>query len=131
MPEMRARNPALAPETGSQVQPEGLGLLHPQRLDPWRDPMNRPENSKYPLAPVHILDGIWDYAQNHREHGGFITAVLENNLSEAFGRAVRIARGERAGAIRRVSRARVTSVQRSKGCERIEQSSSGQHSSES
>jgi len=44
-------------------------------------------HNKYPGAPAHILDGIWDYAQNHRLHGGFVMAVLENNLNEALGQA--------------------------------------------
>ena len=44
---------------------------------------------KYPTAPIHILDAIADYASNHMPHGHFITAVLENNLSEAVFRADR------------------------------------------
>jgi hypothetical protein len=42
---------------------------------------------KYPTAPIHILDAITDYANNHTPHGHFVTAVLENNLSEAIFRA--------------------------------------------
>jgi len=42
---------------------------------------------KYPTAPIHILDAITDYADNHTPHGHFVTAVLENNLMEAIFRA--------------------------------------------
>mgnify|MGYP003661526621 CR=1 FL=1 len=42
---------------------------------------------KYPTAPIHILDAIADYASNRTLHGYFVTAVLENNLSEAVFRA--------------------------------------------
>ena len=39
---------------------------------------------KYPTAPIHILDAITDYANNHTPHGHFVTSVLENNLREAI-----------------------------------------------
>ena len=42
---------------------------------------------KYPTAPIHILDAITDYANNHTPHSHFVTAVLENKLSEAIFRA--------------------------------------------
>ncbi len=42
--------------------------------------------SKYD-APVRILDAIWNHAEYHRPCGSFVTAVLENNLMEALGRA--------------------------------------------
>ena len=42
---------------------------------------------KYPKAPVRILDAIADYATNHKMHGGFVTACLENDLAEAVFRA--------------------------------------------
>lgn len=45
------------------------------------------EHGPYFDAPANILDAIWDYAENHNPHGGFVTAVLENNLMEALGRA--------------------------------------------
>jgi len=45
------------------------------------------QRMKYPTAPIHILDAITDYANNHTPHGHFVTAVLENNLSEAIFRA--------------------------------------------
>lgn len=45
------------------------------------------QHGPYPTAPVLILDGIWRYATDRVPPGGFVRAVLENNLSEAFGRA--------------------------------------------
>lgn len=45
------------------------------------------QHEEYPTAPVHILDGIRRFADDRVPPGGFIQAVLENNLSEAFGRA--------------------------------------------
>ena len=43
---------------------------------------------KYPKAPIHLLDAIHEYAENHTPVGdSFLTAVLANNLSEALGRA--------------------------------------------
>ncbi len=44
-------------------------------------------HAKYPLAPKHLLESIDNYAGLRYPVGGFLTAVLENNLSEAFGRA--------------------------------------------
>ncbi len=41
----------------------------------------------YPSAPVHILDGIWRYTTDRTPPGSFVRAVLENDLSEAMGRA--------------------------------------------
>ena len=40
---------------------------------------------KYPTAPVHLLDAIAAYVNNRTPVGGFLTAVLENNLREAMG----------------------------------------------
>ena len=42
---------------------------------------------KYPTAPVHILNAIADHATNRTVHGHFVTAVLENDLTEAVFRA--------------------------------------------
>ena len=42
------------------------------------------QRMKYPTAPIHILDAITDYANNHTPHGHFVTSVLENNLMEAI-----------------------------------------------
>ena len=42
---------------------------------------------KYPKAPLPILDAIADYAVNRTAHGHFVTAVLENDLTEAVFRA--------------------------------------------
>jgi hypothetical protein len=39
---------------------------------------------KYPDAPVHILDSINRYVEHKLEPGGFVTAVLSNDLTEAF-----------------------------------------------
>ena len=43
--------------------------------------------TRYPNAPVHILDAISRYANDHIAPGGFTRAVLENDLSQAIGRA--------------------------------------------
>jgi len=43
--------------------------------------------AKYPKAPLHILEAIADYAANRTVHGHFVSAVLENDLSEAVFRA--------------------------------------------
>tara|TARA_R100001086_G_scaffold117964_1_gene60611 strand:+ start:262 stop:549 length:288 start_codon:yes stop_codon:yes gene_type:complete len=43
--------------------------------------------TKYPTAPIRILEAISDYAENRTPRGGFVTAVLENNLSLAVHRA--------------------------------------------
>ena len=37
--------------------------------------------------PSHMRDGLWRYLQHGIKPGGFATAVLENNLVEAYGRA--------------------------------------------
>ena len=42
---------------------------------------------KYPQAPVHLLDAIRSYADNHTPVGDFLTAVLANDLRAAFGKA--------------------------------------------
>ena len=42
---------------------------------------------KYPKAPLPILEAIADYATNRTVHGYFVSAVLENDLSEAVFRA--------------------------------------------
>lgn len=49
--------------------------------------MNEQRNYQKYDAPVRILDAIWNYAELHQPCGSFTTAVLENNLSEAVGRA--------------------------------------------
>ena len=38
-------------------------------------------------APPQIIDGIRRYVDERIPPGGFLTAVLENDLKEAFGRA--------------------------------------------
>lgn len=38
-------------------------------------------------VPLHTIGGIDRYVENHIEPGGFLRAVLENNLKEALGRA--------------------------------------------
>ena len=48
--------------------------------------MNEKNYEKYD-APVTILDAIRNHADHHHPCGSFTTAVLENNLSEAIGRA--------------------------------------------
>ena len=37
--------------------------------------------------PERMMGGIERYVENHIEPGSFLTAVFENNLSEAVGRA--------------------------------------------
>lgn len=38
-------------------------------------------------VPDHLIDGLLNYIIHGVPTGGFLTAVLENNLMEAFGRA--------------------------------------------
>jgi hypothetical protein len=38
-------------------------------------------------VPAHMIGGIDRYVEHHIEPGGFLRAVLENNLKEALGRA--------------------------------------------
>ena len=40
-----------------------------------------------PKIPESTLEGITAYIEERRPPGGFLRAVLENNLSESFGRA--------------------------------------------
>ena len=42
---------------------------------------------KYPAIPVSTIEAIINYIQNGYIPGGFVTAVLQNNLKEAIGRA--------------------------------------------
>lgn len=42
---------------------------------------------KYDRLPEHMQDGARLYIERGIEPGGFLTAVLENNLTAAFGRA--------------------------------------------
>jgi len=42
---------------------------------------------KYPDAPPLVLEAILDFSENGTPSGGFVTAVLENDLSGAFARA--------------------------------------------
>jgi hypothetical protein len=37
--------------------------------------------------PIHTLDALDRYVNDHLEPGSFLRAVLENDLREAFGRA--------------------------------------------
>ena len=39
--------------------------------------------ARYPKAPLPILEAIADHAVNRTAHGHFVTAVLENDLTEA------------------------------------------------
>ena len=41
----------------------------------------------YSRIPEHCQSGLRRYIENGCDVGGFLTAVLENNLVEAFGRA--------------------------------------------
>ena len=41
----------------------------------------------YDLLPPHIRPGVQRYIEQGGHVGGFLTAVIENNLKEAFGRA--------------------------------------------
>lgn len=41
----------------------------------------------YARLPAHMRDGAQRYVEDHIEPGGFMTAVLENNLTEAYNRA--------------------------------------------
>lgn len=45
------------------------------------------KNLIYPDAPVHILDAINRYVEHRHRPGGFVTAVLSNNLIGAFNTA--------------------------------------------
>ena len=45
------------------------------------------QKADYFNVPEHIVDGLWLYLNNRIEPGGFLEAVLSNNLKEAFGRA--------------------------------------------
>ncbi len=44
----------------------------------------------YDRLPEHMRDAARRYIEDRIAPGGFLTAVLENNLAEAFGRADRI-----------------------------------------
>jgi hypothetical protein len=46
-----------------------------------------PNYGKYELIPEHIMASIDRYANDKIPTGGFLRACLENNLSEAIGRA--------------------------------------------
>jgi len=39
------------------------------------------------MIPERTLDGIKRYVEDRIPPGGFLTAMLENNLTESFGRA--------------------------------------------
>ncbi len=41
-------------------------------------------HEKYPTAPVHILDSIRAYAESRRPTGGFVYALLTNDLMGAL-----------------------------------------------
>ena len=43
--------------------------------------------TEYPMIQQNIIDSLYQYAEEGRPTGGFLRAVLENNLMEAFGRA--------------------------------------------
>lgn len=57
-------------------------------------------NTDYPGIPARTLLAIRRYADDHRQPGGFVTAVLENNLS----RAVATADSENAAALFEIMR---------------------------
>lgn len=44
-------------------------------------------NPHYAAIPAPLIDGLMRYVVHGVETGGFLRAVLENNLSEAVGRA--------------------------------------------
>lgn len=44
-------------------------------------------NEYFPGVSMTVLGGLERYLNNGIMPGGFLTAVLENNLSQAFGRA--------------------------------------------
>jgi hypothetical protein len=57
---------------------------------PWNYCEGRPEmydHSKYPKVREDILDSLDRYAQDGVPTGGFLEAVLSNNLMESFTRA--------------------------------------------
>ena len=43
--------------------------------------------TRYVMLPEHMQDSARLYVERGIEPGGFLCAVLENNLTEAFGRA--------------------------------------------
>lgn len=43
--------------------------------------------SDYSSIPDYTMKAIKEYANNRVPPGGFLTAILSNNLSESFGRA--------------------------------------------
>ena len=45
------------------------------------------DHTDYTMVRSDILDSIDRYVEEHLQPGGFLTAVLENNLKEAFDRA--------------------------------------------
>ena len=55
--------------------------------------VNRPDID-YSMLPPHMIEGARDYVENGLEPGGFLMAVLCNDLTGAFGRADSINREE-------------------------------------
>jgi hypothetical protein len=49
--------------------------------------MNKYAHVDYSMLPDHMRDGAKRYIENRIAPGGFMTAVLENNLVEAASRA--------------------------------------------
>lgn len=49
--------------------------------------MNKPYTFRQFTIPEHMLGGLCRYIEEGVSTGGFLRAVLENNLSEAVGRA--------------------------------------------
>ena len=43
--------------------------------------------TKYDMLPEHMQPGARGYVEDGQPPGGFLTAVLTNDLTEAFGRA--------------------------------------------
>jgi len=59
-------------------------------IEEFRESLDTPtlsDSRKYRDAPVHILDSINAYVEHGRRPGGFLTAVLQNNLTRALGTA--------------------------------------------
>ena len=44
-------------------------------------------NGNYPTVPQHLIDSLYRYANEGYETGGFLKAVLANDLMEAINRA--------------------------------------------
>lgn len=45
------------------------------------------EGTEYEALPAHILSNLYDYVQEGRSVGHFLTGLLENDLQKALGHA--------------------------------------------